>query len=95
MPVRALPVSVSGQPPCAFPPIIAVPLNSATVLQWVSKAPACITNGIVGWYRADMAVNGRIWGDISGNANHTTIVGDPDTAEAYVNYNPAFYYRWQ
>lgn len=56
------------------------------------KAPACITNGIVGWYRADMAVNGRIWGDISGNANHTTIVGDPDTAEAYVNYNPAFYY---
>lgn len=56
------------------------------------KGPACINNGIVGWYRADMAVNGTVWGDVSGNANHTIAVSDPDTAGAYVNFNKAFYY---
>lgn len=56
------------------------------------KAPACITNGIVAWYRADMGVNGMNWGDISGNANHTIVVGDPDTSTGLVNFNPAFYY---
>lgn len=56
------------------------------------KAPACITNGIVGWYRADMGINVNIWGDISGNANHLNVIGDPDTAASFVNFNPAFYY---
>lgn len=56
------------------------------------KGPACITDGIVAWYRADMGVNGVNWADISGNANHTTVVGDPDTSTGLVNFNPAFYY---
>lgn len=56
------------------------------------KAPACISNGIVGWYRADMGVNGMAWGDISGNGNNMTIVGDPDDTTSLVNFNKAFYY---
>jgi len=56
------------------------------------KAPACITNGIVAWYKADMGVNGMIWGDISGNGNNMTVVGDPDDTTGLVNFNKAFYY---
>jgi hypothetical protein len=56
------------------------------------KAPACITNGIVAWYKADMGVNGMVWGDISGNGNNMTVVGDPDDTTGLVNFNKAFYY---
>lgn len=56
------------------------------------KGPACITNGIVGWYRADMGVSGVNWADISGNANHMTVVGDPDDTTGLVNFNKAIYY---
>ncbi len=56
------------------------------------KAPACVNNGILAWYRADMGLNGYTWGDISGNANHMTATGDPDTTSGYVNFNPAMYY---
>lgn len=56
------------------------------------KAPACITNGIVAWYRADMGVNGMNWADISGNANHLTGFGDPDDTTGLVNFNKAIYY---
>ena len=54
--------------------------------------PACVNNGVVAWYRADQAVNGINWGDISGNANHMTAVGDPDNTTGLVNFNPAIYY---
>jgi gliding motility-associated-like protein len=54
--------------------------------------PACVNNGVVAWYRADQAVNGINWGDISGNANHMTVVGDPDNTTGLVNFNPAIYY---
>lgn len=56
------------------------------------KAPACITNGIVAWYRADMGVNGMNWGDISGNANHMIGFGDPDDTTGLINFNKAIYY---
>lgn len=57
-----------------------------------TKAPACINNGILAWYRADMGVNGMLWGDISGNGNNMTVVGDPDDTTGLVNFNKAFYY---
>ncbi|MBO9636170.1 MAG: hypothetical protein J7578_23910, partial [Chitinophagaceae bacterium] len=41
---------------------------------------------------ADMGVNGMVWGDISGNANHMRVTSDPDTSTGYVNFNRAFYY---
>ncbi|HEY8915144.1 MAG TPA: hypothetical protein VIM87_01870, partial [Chitinophaga sp.] len=56
------------------------------------QGPACVNNGIRAWYRADQAVNGVNWGDISGNANHMTVVGDPDNTTGMVNFNPAIYY---
>lgn len=56
------------------------------------KGPACVNNGVVAWYRADQAVNGINWGDISGNANHMTVIGDPDNTTGMVNFNPAIYY---
>lgn len=56
------------------------------------KGPACVNNGVVAWYRADQAVNGVNWGDISGNANHMTVIGDPDNTTGLVNFNPAIYY---
>ncbi len=56
------------------------------------KGPACITNGIVAWYRADMGVSGVNWADISGNANHLTGFGDPDDTTGLVNFNKAIYY---
>ncbi|MFC7525540.1 Calx-beta domain-containing protein, partial [Parapedobacter sp. GCM10030251] len=54
--------------------------------------PACVNSAVVAWYRADQAVNGSNWGDISGNANHMTVIGDPDATTGMVNFNPAFYY---
>lgn len=57
-----------------------------------TKAPACINNGILAWYRADMGVNGVQWGDISGNGNNVTVVGDPDDTTGLVNFNKAIYY---
>ncbi|WP_164735203.1 right-handed parallel beta-helix repeat-containing protein [Pseudoflavitalea rhizosphaerae] len=57
-----------------------------------TKAPACINNGILAWYRADMGVNGTKWGDVSGNGNNMTVVGDPDDTTGLVNFNKAFYY---
>jgi hypothetical protein len=57
-----------------------------------SKGPACVNNGVVAWYRADQAVNGINWGDISGNANHMIPTGDPDNTTGMVNFNPAIYY---
>ncbi|WP_185096823.1 Calx-beta domain-containing protein [Chitinophaga barathri] len=56
------------------------------------SGPACVNSGILAWYRADQAVNGVNWGDISGNANHMTVVGDPDGTTNLVNFNPAVYY---
>ncbi|WP_325531242.1 right-handed parallel beta-helix repeat-containing protein, partial [Chitinophaga sp.] len=56
------------------------------------KGPACVNSGVVAWYRADQAVNGVNWGDISGNANHMTVIGDPDNTTGMVNFNPAIYY---
>jgi hypothetical protein len=56
------------------------------------KGPACVNNGILAWYRADQAVNGVNWGDISGNANHMIVTGDPDNTTGMVNFNPAIYY---
>ncbi|HEY8960191.1 right-handed parallel beta-helix repeat-containing protein, partial [Chitinophaga sp.] len=56
------------------------------------QGPACVNNGILAWYRADQAVNGVNWGDISGNANHMLVTGDPDNTTAMVNFNPAIYY---
>ncbi|MGF6849825.1 hypothetical protein QFZ51_005060 [Chitinophaga sp. W3I9] len=56
------------------------------------KGPACVNNGILAWYRADQAVNGVKWGDISGNANHMNVIGDPDNTTGMVNFNPAIYY---
>ena len=56
------------------------------------SGPACVNDGIRAWYRADQAVNGVNWGDISGNANHMIVVGDPDGTTSLVNFNPAIYY---
>ena len=56
------------------------------------KGPACVNNGIRAWYRADQAVNGINWGDVSGNANHMTAVGDPENTTGLLNFNPAIYY---
>ncbi|GAA0540526.1 hypothetical protein GCM10009415_22980 [Chitinophaga japonensis] len=56
------------------------------------SGPACVNDGIKAWFRADQAVNGMNWGDISGNANHMTVIGDPDGATGMVNFNPAIYY---
>ncbi|HWV65104.1 right-handed parallel beta-helix repeat-containing protein, partial [Chitinophaga sp.] len=56
------------------------------------QGPAAVSNGILAWYRADQAVNGINWGDISGNANHMVPTGDPDNTTGMVNFNPAIYY---
>ena len=56
------------------------------------RGPACVNNGILAWFRADQAASGSNWGDISGNANHMTAIGDPETTTGLVNFNPAFYY---
>ncbi|MFC3197081.1 Calx-beta domain-containing protein, partial [Parapedobacter deserti] len=56
------------------------------------SGPACVNDGIIAWYRADQGVSGVNWGDISGNANHMTVSGDPDNTTALVNFNPAIYY---
>ncbi|HEY1167145.1 MAG TPA: right-handed parallel beta-helix repeat-containing protein, partial [Chitinophaga sp.] len=56
------------------------------------RGPACVNAGILAWYKADQSVNGVNWGDISGNANHMTVIGDPDDTTALVNFNKAFYY---